>query len=86
VPLRDVNWLSPVPAAALRCCVRLRARDVPRPASIHAADGRTVVELDEPALPAPGQACVFYAGDRVLGGGIIDRCRDGSDPTSRVIG
>jgi tRNA-uridine 2-sulfurtransferase len=32
-----------------------------------------VVLLDEPALPAPGQACVFYDGDRVLGGGFIAR-------------
>jgi tRNA-uridine 2-sulfurtransferase len=29
------------------------------------------VELDTPALPAPGQACVFYDGDHVLGGGFI---------------
>jgi tRNA-specific 2-thiouridylase len=31
------------------------------------------VILDEPALPAPGQACVFYAGTRILGGGIVTR-------------
>jgi tRNA-uridine 2-sulfurtransferase len=31
------------------------------------------VILDEPALPAPGQACVFYSEDRVLGGGIMTR-------------
>jgi len=30
--------------------------------------------LDEPELGvAPGQACVFYQGERVLGGGWIDR-------------
>lgn len=33
-----------------------------------------LVELDEPVwAPAPGQACVFYAGDVVLGGGRIVR-------------
>jgi tRNA-specific 2-thiouridylase len=32
------------------------------------------VVLDEPqAAVAPGQACVFYAGERVLGGGWIRR-------------
>jgi tRNA-specific 2-thiouridylase len=29
------------------------------------------VHLAEPALAAPGQACVFYQGERVLGGGFI---------------
>ena len=36
------------------------------------ADGAEV-RLDAPALPAPGQACVFYDGERVLGGGFIRR-------------
>jgi tRNA-specific 2-thiouridylase len=73
VPLRDVNWLIPPPRDALRCVVRLRARDVPRRAAIRLLSNRAMVELDEPALPAPGQACVFYDANRVLGGGIIDR-------------
>jgi tRNA-specific 2-thiouridylase len=42
-------------------------------------EGGTVVVLDEAALPAPGQACVFYRGDRILGGGIINRM-DAPDP------
>lgn len=65
--LRDVNWLID-PPGSIRCTVKLRARDALHPASV-TADGR--VTLDDPALPAPGQACVFYAGTRILGGGFI---------------
>ena len=67
--LRDVNWLIDRPDAPLRCGVQLRAREIVRPATV---DGDQVL-LDEPALPAPGQACVFYRGSRILGGGFIRR-------------
>jgi tRNA-uridine 2-sulfurtransferase len=71
VRLRAVNWLiDPVPEITA-CSVRLRARDGLRPAEIRAVPDGVVVTLAEPALPAPGQACVFYAGSRVLGGGTI---------------
>ena len=65
--LAELNWLTD-PADSVRCAVKLRARDELRPASVM-ADG--AVLLDEPALPAPGQPCVFYLGERVLGGGFI---------------
>ncbi len=69
--LRDVNWL--VDPDVRRCTVKLRAREAPQPATvIPRGDGAEVV-LDTPALAAPGQACVFYDGDRVLGGGFILR-------------
>jgi tRNA-uridine 2-sulfurtransferase len=71
VPLREVNWLIPTPDHDLRCTVKLRAREQPRAAVVRTEAATTTVVLDEPALPAPGQACVFYAGDRVLGGGTI---------------
>jgi tRNA-specific 2-thiouridylase len=67
VRLRDVNWLVD-PPDAIRCTVKLRARDEFHPAEVH-ADGSVL--LDEPALAAPGQGCVFYDGTRVLGGGFI---------------
>jgi tRNA-specific 2-thiouridylase len=73
VRLREVNWLIPPPTGALRCSVKLRAREEPRGADVRTEAGVTTVTLEQPALPAPGQACVFYAGSRILGGGIITR-------------
>jgi len=74
VRLREVNWLLPQPAAPVVCSVKMRAREILRPATVIASqDDRADVTLDAPALPAPGQACVFYQGSRVLGGGIICR-------------
>jgi tRNA-specific 2-thiouridylase len=52
--------------------VKLRARETPQPAVVRVAAARAAtVELDAPALAAPGQACVFYQGTQVLGGGFI---------------
>jgi tRNA-specific 2-thiouridylase len=72
VMLREMNWLSE--PGFRRCTVKLRAREAPQPALVAPRpddpDAAEVV-LDAPALAAPGQACVFYDGDRVLGGGFI---------------
>ncbi len=69
--LREVNWLGTPGTARFRGHVRLRARDVMRGAIVELEGERAEVMLDEAALPAPGQACVFYKGSRVLGGGFI---------------
>jgi tRNA-specific 2-thiouridylase len=69
VRLREVNWLTT--PGRLRCEVKLRARETPHAAEIMPTEDGAEVMLDSPALAAPGQACVFYAGDRVLGGGFI---------------
>jgi tRNA-specific 2-thiouridylase len=79
VRLREVNWLVEPPQTPLRCQVKLRARDVPRPASVRITPAGAEVALDAPALPAPGQACVFYSGERVLGGGFILADRAAAD-------
>jgi tRNA-specific 2-thiouridylase len=74
--LEQVNWLLPEdPTAELRASVQVRSRHRPASASIRPLPGhRAEVQLDEPvSAPAPGQAAVFYDGERVLGGGWIVR-------------
>ena len=75
VILGEVNWLAASPpASGLRAAVKLRSAQPPVPATIRLDGGGGEVELDEPAFGvAPGQACVVYDGDRVLGGGWIRR-------------
>ncbi|GAC1339317.1 MAG: tRNA 2-thiouridine(34) synthase MnmA [Acetobacteraceae bacterium] len=68
--LRDLNWLADeVPEFA--CEVKLRARETPHAARVWRTHRGAEVELETPALAAPGQACVMYHGTRVLGGGFI---------------
>ncbi len=69
VRLSEANWLIQAPRL-FQANVKLRARDVLHPAEIDLA--KALVVLDQPALAAPGQACVVYDGARVLGGGFIN--------------
>ena len=77
VRLREVNWLVPVPGPeGIAAKVKLRSMSTPAPARIFAREQGAEVVLDMPQLGvAPGQACVFYEGDRVLGGGWIERAQ-----------
>ena len=62
------------PGADFRCEVRLRYKAREAPAMVSVLPGRRAhVVFDEPQRPvSPGQAAVFYSGDEVLGGGVID--------------
>ncbi|MEO8844200.1 MAG: aminomethyltransferase beta-barrel domain-containing protein, partial [Kofleriaceae bacterium] len=68
--VRDLRWLSP-PRAALAGTVQVRHRG--QPIDVAATiDGTTAtLELAEATVAAPGQAAVFYDGDRVLAGGWV---------------
>lgn len=72
IMVRDVNWLGG-DETELRVRVRVRSTRPPAPALLRRlADGGAEVILDQPEQGvAPGQACVFYQDERVLGGGWI---------------
>ena len=73
VSLREVNWLGDEVSAALPVAVKLRSAQKPVAATLVMGEGATAsVILDAPQFGvAPGQACVFYMGTRVMGGGFI---------------
>ncbi len=73
IAVHDLNWLSDRPSDTFTCEVKVRYRQKSEPCTVelHSPSTATV----HPAGPifgvAPGQAAVFYDGDRVLGGGWI---------------
>ncbi len=75
--VRDVNWLgdTALGEAAVGVSIKLRSTMPPTAASLRGlGEGRAEVVLETPqGAAAPGQACVFYDGERVLGGGWIER-------------
>jgi tRNA-specific 2-thiouridylase len=71
---KDVNWLAgELPGTPLACSVQVRYRHASEAATVRTqADGSLAVILDRPAKAiTPGQAAVFYDGERVLGRGWI---------------
>jgi tRNA-uridine 2-sulfurtransferase len=69
-----VNWLIELPAGPIDCQVKIRYRHTPAAARLITTNGGgaqiTFAELQ--SAITPGQAVVFYDGDRVLGGGWIE--------------
>jgi len=74
IHLREVNWLIQA-TASFDCTLKVRSQRPPVPARVTPLEDRgAVVELLAPEESvAPGQACVFFEGSRVLGGGWIAR-------------
>jgi tRNA-specific 2-thiouridylase len=75
--LCEVNWLgaAPLPAGGIDVQVKHRAREPATAARLLPGEDECAkVAFAEPqAGVAPGQACVFYDGTRMLGGGWIER-------------
>ncbi len=69
----DVRLSAAVPPGPFRAGVRIRHRAAEVPATVTPGDGSTArVDFDSPVRAVtPGQSCVFYDGDLVLGGGVI---------------
>ena len=79
ISLRDVNWLydkDSILRGNLDIDVKVRNTQDPISAKImlEGNTGKIKVYFNEPLVGvSPGQACVFYKGDRVLGGGWIEK-------------
>jgi tRNA-specific 2-thiouridylase len=72
--VRDVNWIAgEAPAAPLEAMVKIRYRHQPAGAVLEPLGAYGVrLRFREPQRAVtPGQAAVFYSGERVLGGGWI---------------
>lgn len=70
----EANWLIDVPSAAIDASVQIRYNSAAVPARVHPiGESQFEVEFAQPAKGvAPGQLCVVYQDDRVLGGGWIN--------------
>jgi tRNA-specific 2-thiouridylase len=81
--LGEVNWLGAPPAVGgeIEVEAKIRSTRPALPATVRLApDGGAELRLARPEEGvAPGQACVLYDGERVLGGGWIARPAKGSD-------
>ena len=68
-----MSWIAgSAPPAPIEARVRIRYRHEGAPATVEPTGAGARVAFHEPVRAlAPGQAAVFYAGERVLGGGWI---------------
>lgn len=75
IHLKEVNWLGEKEIGPVDCEVKVRSTRPPVPAQIAFTGENTAAVrfLSSEYGVAAGQACVFYQGSQVLGGGWIER-------------
>ena len=75
IEVAGLNWIGPplMQGRAVHVAAKLRSTQTPAPVKLYATGGgQARLDLETPAYGiAPGQAAVFYDGDRLLGGGDI---------------
>ncbi len=78
--VRSVSWIEPPEGEEILAEVQVRYRSSPVPCRIRSlGGGRSEVQFTDlfPAV-SPGQAAVFYRGEKVLGGGWIEQGLEGT--------
>lgn len=74
--ISELNWLSaePLTEEGVPCEIKIRSMQTPFAATLypHSSGAEVVLAAPQPAT-SPGQACVMYSGEKVLGGGWITR-------------
>lgn len=71
ISLQHINWLGEKHDETQRQCqVKIRSTSPPMPATLNLDNNTVTLQTPEYGIAA-GQACVFYEGTRVLGGGWI---------------
>jgi tRNA-specific 2-thiouridylase len=74
--LTDVRFVAgEPPASRFATNVVLRYRGIPLATYVDVVGDHARLDLEAPALVAPGQAAVFYDGDEVIGGGVVARAK-----------
>ncbi len=73
VDVGELTWIrAPREGEAITAKLRYQSRPVPCSISVDDKEGRVALTSPQP-LTAPGQVAAFYAGEELLGGGIVRR-------------
>jgi tRNA-specific 2-thiouridylase len=73
--VKELNWAGgKPPSKSFRCLTKIRYRNPGVFSVVNIYHDGAEVSFDEPqSAVTPGQSAVFYKGDTVLGGGIIEK-------------